>query len=232
MNKLNILLAEDDQNLGTVLKEYLEAKDYKVDLAVNGEEAYTFFKKNTFDLCLLDVMMPIKDGFTLAKEIRNINQQIPIIFLTAKSMKDDTIKGYLSGADDYITKPFSMEVLLLKLSAILRRTDSHSHSATAVEKFTIGTYHFDHSIQELEHAGNIKKLTFKESELLQLLCMHLNEILDRNYALNSIWKDDDYFKGRSMDVYITRLRKYLKEDPRIEILNMHGKGFKLIVHGA
>ena len=228
--KTNILLAEDDSNLGRLLKEYLEAKGYSVSLAANGKEGFDLFKKNQFDLCLLDVMMPVKDGFTLAKEIRAINKDIPVVFLTAKSMKEDAIEGFNVGADDYITKPFSMEELLLRLKAILRRTSNQTIANNAQNEFNIGRYHFNYTTQVLSFDGNAQKLTSKEADLLKLLCINTNNILDRGFALNTIWHDDSYFNSRSMDVYIAKLRKYLKDDPKVEILNIHGKGFKLLVN--
>jgi len=224
--KTKVLLAEDDPNLGNLLKEYLEAKGYEVSLAVNGKEGFDLFKKNSYDICLLDVMMPVKDGYTLAKEIRNVNKNIPIVFLTAKSMKEDTIEGFNAGADDYITKPFSMEELLLRLKAILRRTKPSLN--TEQNEFPIGRYTFDYNRQLLMVDDRQQKLTSKESELLRLLCLHRNDVLDRSFALNSIWHDDSYFNSRSMDVYIAKLRKYLKEDPSVEIINIHGRGFKLL----
>lgn len=227
-NKIRILLAEDDENLGVLLKEYLQAKNYETDLLPDGEKAFKSFQKNFYDLCILDVMMPIKDGFALAKEIRAINKDIPIIFLTAKSIKDDILQGFRLGADDYITKPFSMEELLFRLEAILRRTKADS-KLSPQNIYTLGKYVFDFQKQTLTSTDDTHKLTTKESELLKLLCDNINEILDRNYALKAIWSDDSYFNARSMDVYITKLRKYLKDEPSIEIINVHGKGFKLIV---
>lgn len=227
-NKIRILLAEDDENLGVLLKEYLQAKNYETDLLPDGDKAFKSFQKNFYDICILDVMMPIKDGFTLAKEIRTINKDIPIIFLTAKSIKDDILQGFRLGADDYITKPFSMEELLFRLEAILRRTKADSKLSTQ-NVYTLGKYIFDFQKQTLTSTDDTHKLTTKESELLKLLCDNMNEILDRNYALKAIWSDDSYFNARSMDVYITKLRKYLKDEPSIEIINVHGKGFKLIV---
>lgn len=221
-------MAEDDTNLGILLNEYLEAKGYQTQLSVNGKEAFDAFTRERYDMCILDVMMPLKDGFTLAKEIRNIDKQIPIVFLTAKSMKQDAIDGFKLGADDYITKPFSMEELLLRIKAILRRSGAQS-DRESIYKFQVGKYRFDSQHQVLELSGKQEKLTSKESELLRLLCLHMNEILDRTIALNTIWHDDSYFNSRSMDVYITKLRKYLKEDPGVEIINVHGKGFKLLV---
>jgi two-component system response regulator VicR len=226
--KVKVLLAEDDRNLGTLLKEYLDAKGYQASLAANGKDALDLFKKNKFDLCLLDVMMPVKDGFTLAKEIRALDTLVPVVFLTAKSMKEDTIEGFTVGADDYITKPFSMEELLLRLKAILRRTKSQNVATSSQNEFTIGSYKFDFNRQILEQNGKPEKLTSKEANLLRLLCLNSNDVLDRSFALNTIWKDDSYFNSRSMDVYIAKLRKYLRDDPSVEILNIHGKGFKLL----
>lgn len=228
MEKAKILLVEDEPNLGSLLKEYLEAKGYSTVLAVNGKEGFDKFSKDKFNLCILDVMMPIKDGFTLAKEIRAVDGNVPIVFLTAKSMKEDAIQGFTIGADDYITKPFSMEELLLRIKAILKRTTNNGKNTDQTE-FKIGKYKFDHKHQILDLKGAQQKLTTKEAELLKLLCLHTNEVLDRNFALKAIWNDDNYFNGRSMDVYIAKLRKYLKEDPSVELLNVHGKGFKLLV---
>ena len=229
MEKIKILLVEDDTNLGNLLKEYLEAKGYSTVLAINGKEGYHAFSKDKFSLCLLDVMMPLKDGYTLAKEIRAVDAVVPIVFLTAKSMKEDTIEGFNVGADDYITKPFSMEELLLRIKAILRRTSIKSIKNNDQAEFKIGKYKFEYNHQLLEIKGAQYKLTTKEADLLKLLCLNANDILDRNFALKSIWNDDNYFNGRSMDVYIAKLRKYLKDDSSIEILNVHGKGFKLLV---
>ncbi len=227
-HKAQILLAEDDLNLGALLKEYLAAKSYKVDLYPDGEKAYEAFQKNPYDLCVLDVMMPLKDGFSLAKDIRALNKTVPFIFLTAKSMQEDVIEGLQIGADDYITKPFSMHELLLRVEAILRRTHPTMPNASQ-SSFEIGEFEFDSVKQILSHSGNDQKLTTKESELLRLLCLNKNDILERNYALKQVWKDDSYFNARSMDVYITKLRKHLKSDESIQILNVHGKGYKLII---
>ena len=229
MSKVKILLAEDDSNLGSLLKEYLEAKDFTVTLAVNGKQGYEMFAKDKYALCLLDVMMPLKDGFTLAKEIRAIDPNIPIVFLTAKSMKEDAIEGFKIGADDYITKPFSMEELLLRINAILRRTENKLQKTNDKTEFKIGKYNFDYAHQTLTFKGISQKLTTKENELLRLLCVHSNEILDRTFALKTIWNDDNYFNGRSMDVYIAKIRKYLKDDKNIELINVHGKGFKMMI---
>ncbi|GAB4446490.1 MAG: response regulator transcription factor [Bacteroidales bacterium] len=228
LTKAHILLAEDDDNLGMLLQEYLNAKGYKTELFPNGETALKAFKNSSYDLCLLDVMMPLMDGFTLAKEIRIINDKVPIVFLTAKSLKNDVVEGFKIGADDYITKPFSMEELLFRVEAILRRTKG----LVIQEKSTyvIGDYVFNADTQELDYKGNIIKLTTKESELLLLLCQNINNVLDRNFALKKIWLDESYYNARSMDVYITRLRKHLSGDSRIDIMNIHSKGFKLILH--
>jgi len=227
MNNIRILLAEDDNNLGILLRNYLAAKDYETVLFINGSLALETFPSGSFGLCILDIMMPEMDGLTLAREIRRINPNIPIIFLTAKNQKEDIIDGFKSGADDYITKPFSMEELLFRIEAILRRTTTSSVNKSN-ESFSIGEYSFDPLKQMLAFGDQIIKLTTKESELLELLCIHGNEILERNFALKTIWIDDNYFNARSMDVYITRLRKYLKKDPSVKILNIHGRGYKLI----
>jgi two-component system, OmpR family, response regulator len=228
--KIKIMLAEDDQNLGMLLKEYLIAKGYETDLYIDGEKAYYGFINNHFDICILDVMMPKKDGFSLAKDIRLNNKDVPIIFLTAKSMKQDVFEGFKSGADDYISKPFSMEELLFRIEAILRRTRKDAVKEDQMV-FQLGAFSFDSHRQILSNSNSNTetKLTTKESDLLKLLCQHANEILERNYALKAIWFDDNYFNARSMDVYITKLRKYLKEEPGIEIINVHGKGYKLVI---
>lgn len=224
--KLKILLCEDDENLGMLLREFLQAKGFDAELYPDGEKGYDAFLKGQYDLCVLDVMMPKKDGFTLAQEIRNINSDVPIIFLTAKSIKDDVFEGFKIGADDYITKPFSMEELVFRIGAILRRVKGKKEKEVTV--YQIGKYTFDTQKQVLISDDKTQKLTTKECELLALLCRHVNEILERNFALKSIWIDDNYFNARSMDVYITKLRKLLKDDPAIEIINIHGKGYKLI----
>jgi DNA-binding response OmpR family regulator len=219
-------MCEDDENLGMLLREYLQAKNYSVDLFADGESGSKAFPKGQYDICLLDVMMPKKDGFTLAQEIRAINGEIPIVFLTAKTLKEDILEGFKIGADDYLTKPFSMEELLLRIEAILRRVNGKK--SKDVPFYKLGKFVFDTQKQTLSMGDNASKLTTKESELLGLLCAHANEILERNYALKMIWGNDNYFNARSMDVYITKLRKLLKEDPTIEIINIHGKGYKLI----
>ena len=225
-DKLKILLCEDDENLGMLLREYLQAKGFTTELCADGELGYKAFLKTKFDICVLDVMMPKKDGFTLAKEIRNSNQDIPIIFLTAKTLKEDILEGFKIGADDYITKPFSMEELVFRIEAIIRRTKGKKNKESTV--YRIGQFTFDTQKQLLCLGDDQRKLTTKENELLALLCSHANEILQRDFALKTIWIDDNYFNARSMDVYITKLRKHLKDDPQIEIINIHGKGYKLI----
>jgi len=225
--KLNILLCEDDENLGMLLREYLQAKGYNTELCPDGDAGYKAFIKSKYDICVFDVMMPKKDGFTLAKEIRAINADVPIMFLTAKNLKDDIFEGFKIGADDYITKPFSMEELTLRMEAILRRVRGKKNREVTI--YNIGKFTFDSKKQILSIGEKSTKLTTKESELLGLLCAHQNEILQRDFALKSIWIDDNYFNARSMDVYITKLRKHLKDDPSVEIINIHGKGYKLIV---
>lgn len=226
-SKKRILLVEDDNNLGNLLQDSLEIKNYEVVLRRNGDEGAAEFKLGKFDMCILDVMMPKKDGFTLAKEIRRVNAQIPIIFLTAKALKEDTIEGLKLGADDYITKPFSMDELVLRMENIFKRLPKAELSQQ--EQFTIGKFSFDNSSRILKIGDSETKLTTKESELLKILALHMDRILERELALNEVWGTDSYFAGRSMDVYIAKLRKYLKNDPNVEILNVHGTGFKLHV---
>lgn len=228
-----ILLVEDDPNLGLLLQDYLQLKGkFEVVLCVDGEEGLKAFSKQEFDLCILDVMMPKKDGFTLGKEIRKINQQVPIIFATAKAMMEDKASAYDLGGDDYITKPFRIEELLLRINALLKRVSSKEPvEVTPVEtQFQIGDYTFDYTTQLIHYKGQQQKLSTKEAELLQLLCLKKNAVLTREEALLSIWHDDNYFNGRSMDVFLSKLRKYLREDPKVEILNVHGKGYKLLVN--
>lgn len=224
---MKILLCEDDENLGMLLREYLQAKGYQAVLCQDGEVGYKEFAKGKFDIAVLDVMMPKKDGFTLAQEIRQVSADIPIIFLTARTLKDDILEGFKIGADDYITKPFSMEELVLRIEAILRRVRGKKNKEATV--YRIGRFTFDTQKQLLSIGEKQTKLTTKENELLALLCAHSNEILQRDFALKTIWIDDNYFNARSMDVYITKLRKHLKDDDQIEIINIHGKGYKLIV---
>jgi len=227
---IKILLAEDDPNLGTILKAYLEAKGFPTRLCVNGQEAYEVFLKDIFQFCILDVMMPVMDGFTLARQIRKTDKKIPILFLTAKSMQEDVIEGLKLGADDYITKPFSMEELLLRINAIYRRTSPEPSGDTDKTLFHLGKYIFDFTRQTLKFDNQEIKLTSKEAQLLKMLCDRTNDVLDRSEALTKIWLDDNYFNARSMDVYIAKLRKYLKEDENVELINVHGKGFKLFVN--
>ncbi len=223
---MKVLLCEDDENLGMLLREYLQAKGYTTILAADGEEGLREFARDKYDICVLDVMMPKKDGFTLAEEIRQTVPDMPIIFLTAKTLKEDILEGFKRGADDYITKPFSMEELVFRMEAILRRVRGKKNAAATV--YRIGNYTFDTQKQLLTIGEEQTRLTTKENELLSLLAAHANEILQRDYALRTIWIDDNYFNARSMDVYITKLRKHLKNDPQIEIINIHGKGYKLI----
>lgn len=227
MKKYKILLVEDDINLGNILSEYLSLKKYEVELYKNGEEGIEAFKKIKFNLCILDVMMPRKDGFTLAKEIRAINKNIPVIFLTAKSMLKDKIEGFNIGADDYITKPFNTEELILRINAVLRRSINLSNTD---EVYQIGKYLFDYQKRLLSLKSNSVSLTSKENELLKLLCENVNQTVERERALPLIWRNDNYFTSRSMDVYITKLRNYLKEDESLEIVNVHGIGFKLVIN--
>jgi DNA-binding response OmpR family regulator len=228
--KTKILLVEDDRNLGNLLKDYLIAKGFDTTLEVDGDKGLKAFMATQYDMCVLDIMMPIKDGFTLAKEIRNTDKNIPIIFLTARSLKEDKLEGFRSGGDDYVTKPFTMEELLARIQAVLRRTKVGAANAPADKKnFTIGKYEFDYDHSLLKGPNGEQKLTSKESELLRMLSENANNVLERTVALNHIWKDDSYFNARSMDVYITKLRKYLRDDSTIEIVNVHGRGFKLSV---
>lgn len=231
MNKVNgkVLLVEDDKNLGFILKDFLEMENYKVDLFENGQDGWEGFKKNHYDICLLDVMMPVKDGFTLAEEIRKEDCEIPIIFITAKTMQEDKIRGLRLGADDYITKPFSTEELNLRMKAILKRLKFGNGLAPKPTVFSIGDFTFDYTNQLLTWSTGERRLTKKESEVLRLLCLHKNTIVRRDFALKTIWGENDYFMGRSMDVYITKLRKFLKEDERVAIVNVHNTGFKLEV---
>jgi two-component system, OmpR family, response regulator len=225
--KIKILLVEDDPNFGSVLKNYLELNDYEIKLCTDGFAGYDQFVSGKYDICILDVMMPRKDGFTLAKEIREKDKNVPIIFLTAKTMKEDMLSGFQVGADDYITKPFDSEVLLYKLKAILRRSADKSLDS-AQKEFEIGKYHFNYDHRTITAGAESHKLSPKEADLLRLLCIYKNELLPRQKALKEIWGDDNYFNARSMDVFITKLRKYLKSDESLDIINIHGKGFRLI----
>jgi len=226
-----ILLVEDDPNFGSVLKDYLSLNDYDVTLAKNGMEGFEKFKKDNYHLCILDVMMPYKDGFTLAKEIRERNKEVPIIFLTAKAMKEDVLKGYKVGADDYLNKPFDSEVLLMKINAIMLRKVKDSIADSATFEFKIGAFDLNSKLRFLTLGTEEPvKLSPKENELLRLLALHENDLMSRELALTKIWRDDNYFTSRSMDVYIAKLRKYLKKDENVEILNIHGEGFRLVVN--
>ncbi len=225
--KSKILLCEDDTNLGMVLKNYLELNDYDVTLERDGRLGLAAFQREKFDICLLDVMMPNMDGFKLAEEIRDVDLDIPLFFLSAKTMKEDIIQGYKLGADDYITKPFDSEVLLLKIKAMLKRNEEDNRISDNIE-FDMGKYHFNPKLRELKIGNNTQTLSPKENELLKMLAEHKNDLLPRERALKKIWGSDTYFNGRSMDVYIAKLRKYLKEDTDIEIVNIHGNGFRLV----
>ncbi|MCK5677507.1 MAG: response regulator transcription factor [Flavobacteriaceae bacterium] len=229
MANKKILLVEDDPNFGTVLKDYLALNDYDVTLAKDGLDGLITFKNEDFDICILDVMMPKKDGFTLAKDIRTVNKEIPIIFLTAKSMKEDILKGYQVGADDYLNKPFDSEVLLYKIKAILQRKKTDEITDDNQFEFKIGNFHLNSKLRQLSYQGEEpRKLSPKENKLLKLLALYKNDLLPRELALTKIWRDDNYFTSRSMDVYIAKLRKYLKPDEKVEIINIHGEGFRLV----
>ncbi len=229
MKNTRILLVEDDPNFGTVLKDYLMLNDYDVTLAKDGLEGLIMFKNNDYDICILDVMMPRKDGFSLAKDIRSTGSDIPIIFLTAKTMKEDVLKGYQAGADDYLNKPFDSEVLLYKIKAILQRNEKEKSLEEEAFEFTIGKFHLNSKLRHLTLEGiEPIKLSPKENKLLKMLALHKNDLMPRELALTKIWRDDNYFTSRSMDVYIAKLRKYLRADDSVEILNIHGEGFRLV----
>ncbi|CAI8428934.1 MAG: Response regulator MprA [Polaribacter sejongensis] len=230
MRSKKILLVEDDPNFGTVLKDYLALNDYNVTLAKDGIEGLIMFKNNDYDLCILDVMMPRKDGFSLAQDIRGTNKEIPIIFLTAKTLKEDILKGYAVGADDYLNKPFDSEVLLHKIKAISQRKDIDKSAESEQFEFQIGSFFFNSKLRYLSIGDNGEpiKLSPKESKLLRMLAIHKNDLMPRELALTKIWRDDNYFTSRSMDVYIAKLRKYLKPDEFVEILNIHGEGFRMV----
>lgn len=226
--KLRILLAEDDKNLGMVLKTFLEAKGYFVTLCADGEEALQAFYSSPYDFCIFDVMMPVKDGFTLARQIRKTDKKIPILFLTAKSLPEDKLKGFNAGADDYLTKPFSMEELLARIKAIVRRAGSTAEEFPH-QIYTLGNYLFDYTAQLLRMGDKEQKLTSKEANIMKILADNPNEVVDRTVILRTVWDSDSYFNARSMDVYLSRLRKYLQHDPDVQIINIHGVGFKLVV---
>ncbi len=232
-----ILLVEDDQNFGDVLRSYLEMHEFDVTLATDGEAGLESFRKGEFDLCIFDVMMPKKDGFTLAKEVRERNGEMPIIFLTAKTMKEDVLQGFKIGADDYITKPFNSEELLYRIQAILKRSQAKADPREEIKEFNIGKYHFNFPLRILTYTDengeqDKDKLSPKEAQLLRMFCMYMNDILPRSEALTKIWGEDNYFTARSMDVFVTKLRKYLKRDSNIEIVNIHGNGFQLLVRSG
>jgi DNA-binding response OmpR family regulator len=226
--KYKVLLCEDDSNLGLVLKNYLELDEYDVTLERDGRLGLAAFQREKFDLCLLDVMMPHVDGFTLAEDIRDIDPDVPLFFLSAKTLKEDIIHGYKLGADDYITKPFDSEVLMLKIKAIIKRNEE-DHKVSDNQEYDLGNYHFNPKLRELKHGAGVQILSPKENELLKMLSEHKNDVLTREKALKKIWGSDTYFNGRSMDVYIAKLRKFLREDSQIEIVNIHGNGFRLVV---
>lgn len=226
-----ILLVEDDQNFGDVLKSYLEMHEFEVNLATDGEAGYEAFQDGEYDLCIFDVMMPKKDGFTLAKEVREKDKDTPIVFLTAKTLKEDVLQGFKIGADDYISKPFNSEELLLRVQAILRRSQKAEDEEEDIKLFTIGDYSFNYPLRLLRFQDNEAtedKLSPKEAHLLRLFCLRKNDVLTRSEALTKIWNEDNYFTARSMDVFVTKLRKYLAKDDRLEIMNIHGNGFRLI----
>lgn len=226
MKTVKIFLVEDDLSFGSVLKSYLELNDYVVEWVDDGKFAVDHFRQSVFDICILDVMLPHVDGFTIATEIRNINNNVPIIFLTAKKMKEDVLKGYGAGGDDYITKPFDTDILLAKIRAILARRD---YQTGTKDIFEIGKFVFNARLRTLTSGDDEKKLSPKEAQLLELLALNPNELIGREMALKKIWGADDYFTARSMDVYITKLRKFLSEDSRLNIKNIHGAGFQLII---
>ncbi len=228
-DKAKILLVEDDKNFGDVLKSYLEMHDYHVTLATDGEAGSREFSKRPFDLCILDVMMPKMDGFTLGRQIREQDPKVPLIYLTAKTLKEDVIQGFKIGADDYISKPFETEELLYRIQAVLKRTSAKERDKDQPREFNIGKYHFNFPLRILTINGEQEKLSPKEAALLKMFCQYKNDVLPRSKALKEIWGEDNYFTARSMDVFITKLRKYLKDDPNIEIINIHGNGFQLLV---
>ena len=226
-----ILIVEDDPNFGKILKEYLTLNDYDIVLAKNGIEGFEKFNKSDFDLCILDIMMPYKDGFTLAKEIREKNDEVPIFFLTAKHLKEDVLKGFKIGGDDYMTKPFDSEVLLAKIKATINRNKKSFTPDNDIFEFDFSDFNFNSKLRILTYKdGKDIKLSPKENQLLRLLVLHINDLLPRETALNKIWRDDNYFTSRSMDVYIAKLRKYLVRDKKVQILNIHGEGFRLVIN--
>ncbi|HYV95274.1 MAG TPA: response regulator transcription factor [Chitinophagales bacterium] len=227
--KTRILLTEDDPNFGAVLRDYLELNNFDVTLCNNGIVGLNTSQKKDFDLCILDVMMPEMDGFTLASEIRKRTPLVPFIFLTAKTLKADVVKGYKMGADDYITKPFDSDLLLYKIRAIVKRNDEIQPLEELPTEFDIGHYHFNYKLRILKLGDMEQKLSPKEAELLRLMCAHMNDVLPRSVALRAIWGEDNFFTARSMDVFIVKLRKFLKDDPKVEIVNIHSNGYRLVV---
>ena len=228
--KKKILIVEDDHNFGSILKDYLSLQNYETTLAKNGIEGLEKFKKHEYDLCILDVMMPFKDGFSLAIDIRLINEEIPLIFLTAKSLKEDVIKGFKIGADDYLIKPFDSEILLFKIKSIFKRKISIKKTIDKKEDYIFSSFKYNSKFRELQYKSeNPITLSPKESKLLTLLLNNINDLTTREEALIKIWKDDNYFTSRSMDVYIAKLRKQLQKDSKVSINNIHGEGFRLIV---
>ncbi len=225
--KRKILLAEDDSSFGELLKNYLELNNFEVYWFNNGIEAFKGFNKNDYDICLLDVMMPEMNGYQLAEEIKRTNPDMPLLFLTAKSLREDMLAAYKCGADDYLIKPFDSELLIFKLNAVLKRSNGTAIAPSNVTKFIFGKYTLDSNLQLLTGPNNLRQLSSRETDLLKLLCQYKNNLLPRDIALKKIWGSDDYFNGRSMDVYITKIRKYLKEDSSVEIINIHGKGYRL-----
>lgn len=228
MSKAKLLVVEDDPNLGDILQEYLIMKGYESTLCRDGEEGWAKFKKDKYDMAILDIMMPKKDGFTLGKEIKKVQEDLPIIYLTAKNLKEDIIEGLKIGADDYITKPFSMEELLLRIAAILKRTQK-SEEVQALKIYKFGSFELHYDEQFIKGPNGDHKLTSKENELIRLLASEINKLVNRSHALKQIWGDDSYFNARSMDVYLSKIRKILKDDPKVQIITVHGEGFKMVV---
>jgi len=229
MKNQRVLLLEDDENLGSILEEHLQMQGFDVLRCRNGVEGLEAFRREQYDLCLVDVMMPKKDGFTFAREVRQSDESTPLIFLTAKSLKEDKIEGFKIGCDDYLTKPFSMEELLLRINAVLRRSQKPPEEEPPTE-FSVGNFQFDYTRQILAMGKEEQRLTPKEADLLRLLCIHKNQTLERSHALQQIWGEDSYFSGRSMDVFVSKLRKYLKADQSVEIMSIHGKGLRLVTN--
>jgi two-component system, OmpR family, response regulator VicR len=232
VHRTAILLLEDDPNLGLILQEHLVMNGFDSTIAVDGAEGLAVFRRQRVDLCLVDVMMPRMDGFSFAREVRRLDQRVPLMFLTAKALKEDRIKGLKIGADDYITKPFSMEELLLRIKAVLKRSAPSIHNPVMPDHFTLGSYTFHYPTRSLVQKGRSRRLTAREADLLRLLCVNRNTLLHRADILRELWGDDTYFNGRSMDVFISRLRRHVKGDPAIQILSEHGRGFKLVVDGT